>query len=113
MQQKKETKLREQEGLFSEVEKVALYVEKNKGKEKTFNEHWKEFEKEIKELSPLDNEAPRPMKNRNVTMKKKVLRPQFKKKRVGKTKRKSQENEEEVGEESELEGLFITTQVSK
>ncbi|TYK01085.1 protein MNN4-like [Cucumis melo var. makuwa] len=50
--EKKETKLKEREELLSQVEKVALSVEKGKDKEKAFDEYSEEFEKEIEEFSP-------------------------------------------------------------
>ncbi|KAA0046474.1 protein MNN4-like [Cucumis melo var. makuwa] len=73
----KETKLRELKKLLSQVEKVALSVEKGKDKENNFDEHCEEFKKEIEELSPLLDEMVRPAKKRKVAMKKKTLRAQF------------------------------------
>ncbi|TYK15837.1 hypothetical protein E5676_scaffold637G00080 [Cucumis melo var. makuwa] len=61
------------EELISEIEKAAQSAEKVKGKDMTFKEHCKEFEKEFKNLSHLEEEAPRPKKKRKVTMKKKTL----------------------------------------
>uniref|UniRef100_A0A9I9D4D1 Protein MNN4-like n=1 Tax=Cucumis melo TaxID=3656 RepID=A0A9I9D4D1_CUCME len=61
VQERKESKLRKLE-LLSKVEKVALFVEKGKGKKKTFDEHCEKLEKEIEELSSLEDEASRPAK---------------------------------------------------
>uniref|UniRef100_A0A9I9DY66 Protein MNN4-like n=1 Tax=Cucumis melo TaxID=3656 RepID=A0A9I9DY66_CUCME len=66
----------------------------------TFDEHCEEFEKKIENFSPLKEEVSRPKKKRNVMMKK-ALRAQLKKRRVGKAKKKPQEDEGEDGEESE------------
>lgn len=62
------------EELFGEVEKVSQSAEKGKGKEMTFEKHCKEFEKKIKNLSPLEEEASRPKKKRKVMMKKRALK---------------------------------------
>ena len=43
--------------LISKTDKVALSAEKSKGKEKTTEEHCKEFEREIDELSFLEDEV--------------------------------------------------------
>lgn len=86
------------------MEKVALFVEKDRDKEKTFNEHYKKFKKEIEDLSHLEEEATKPKKKRKVTMRKKGLLAQFERRRAEKAKRMHQEDEGEVGEESESEG---------
>ena len=48
-------------------------MEKGKEREKTTEEHCKEFEKGIIDFSPLEDVV-RPPKKRKVTMKKKVLK---------------------------------------
>uniref|UniRef100_A0A9I9DJ19 Protein MNN4-like n=1 Tax=Cucumis melo TaxID=3656 RepID=A0A9I9DJ19_CUCME len=69
------------EELLSKVDKVPVPAENSKGKEKvkTFEEYYEEVEKEIEKLSPLEDEVPNPKKKRKVTMKKKALKEQFKK----------------------------------
>ncbi|KAA0066500.1 protein MNN4-like [Cucumis melo var. makuwa] len=102
-QKKKEIRLREQEELLGKVEKVAIFAEKGKGEEKTFEEHYEEFEKEINELIPLEDKAIRPATKRKIMMKKKALREKFANGQVEKLKRKPKKDEEEVSEESESE----------
>lgn len=69
MDEKKETKLREQEELLNKVEKVALSTEKGKTK-KTTEEYCKEFEREVEELSPFkDEEVVKPPKIKKVRIK--------------------------------------------
>ncbi|KAA0041276.1 protein MNN4-like [Cucumis melo var. makuwa] len=110
---KKEIKLRQPEELLNKVDKLALSVEKGKEKEKTFEEFYKEFEKEIDEFSPLeDNVVERPAKKRNVTMKKKVLRDQFAKRRKEKKRRGPQKESEKEVERSEKEGSLSERHVS-
>uniref|UniRef100_A0A9I9DVZ4 Protein MNN4-like n=1 Tax=Cucumis melo TaxID=3656 RepID=A0A9I9DVZ4_CUCME len=74
MKEKEEAKKKRRVELLSEVEKVAKFVEKEKGKEKAHEEHYEEFEKEVENLSPLEEENPRPKKKRKVTMKKMTLK---------------------------------------
>ena len=45
-------------------------------------------EKEVEELSPLEDEVPKPMKKRKFIMKKKALREQFRKRREEKERSK-------------------------
>ncbi|KAA0065695.1 hypothetical protein E5676_scaffold186G001080 [Cucumis melo var. makuwa] len=101
VEEKKETKLREWEELLREVEKVSQCAKKGKGKEKTLDEYYEEFQKEIEDLCLLEEEGSRNKKEGKVTMKKKTLRAQFEKKRAEKEKRKPRENEGEEGAESE------------
>uniref|UniRef100_A0A9I9DJH0 Uncharacterized protein n=1 Tax=Cucumis melo TaxID=3656 RepID=A0A9I9DJH0_CUCME len=56
------------------MEKVTQFVEKGKGKDMTFDEHYEEFEKVVENLSLLEQEALRPKKKRKVIMKKKALK---------------------------------------
>ncbi|TYK02168.1 protein MNN4-like [Cucumis melo var. makuwa] len=63
-EEEKETKIREQEELLNQGEKVALFAGKDKDKEKTFDEHCKEFEKEIEELSHLEDKGKKIMPTR-------------------------------------------------
>uniref|UniRef100_A0A9I9DSH5 Protein MNN4-like n=1 Tax=Cucumis melo TaxID=3656 RepID=A0A9I9DSH5_CUCME len=78
------------EELQSKVDKVALSTEKRKrkGKEKISKEFYEEVEKEVEELSPLEDEVPKPMKKRKFIMKKKALREQFRKRREEKERSK-------------------------
>ncbi|TYK15833.1 protein MNN4-like [Cucumis melo var. makuwa] len=87
VEEKEEAKKKGREELLSKVEKVVHSAKKDKGKEKTQEEHCEEFEKEIENLCPLEKEAPRPKKKRKVTMKKKTLKMQFENRQAEKVKK--------------------------
>uniref|UniRef100_A0A9I9D8V1 Protein MNN4-like n=1 Tax=Cucumis melo TaxID=3656 RepID=A0A9I9D8V1_CUCME len=73
--------MKRQKELRSKVDEVALYVKKSKeiGREKTFEEFCDEGSKEIEELDPLEDDATKPRKKRKLTMEKKDLREQSRK----------------------------------
>ena len=76
--EKKEIKLKEWENLFNKVKKVSLSTEKGKAKRTRSEEVCEEFEKELRNLSPLKEEMVKPSRKiRKVTIIKKVLREQF------------------------------------
>lgn len=77
MQEKKETRLKEQEELLNKVDKVTLSVDKGKAKRTQSEEICEEF-KELEELSPHVDVVVKPLKKkRKVTIKKKILREKF------------------------------------
>ena len=87
MQEKKETRLKEQEELLNKVDKVTLSVDKGKPKRTQSEEICEEF-KELEELSPLEDEVVKPSKKkRNVRINNKVLRKKFSKRLKEKEKK--------------------------
>lgn len=70
--------MREREELLNKVDRVALSTKKGTAKEKTTEEHCKEFDKEIDEFSSLEDEdVVKPSKKKKVAMKNGILREQF------------------------------------
>lgn len=112
---KLETNMKGREELLSKMDKVAHSAEKSKRKEKkkAFENYYEQVEKEIEELSPLGDELLKPKKKSQVTIKKKALREQFKKRREEKERSKFEENEEGRNEEGKMEEPLFAKRVSK
>ncbi|KAA0053481.1 protein MNN4-like [Cucumis melo var. makuwa] len=68
VQEKKETRLKEQEELLNKVDKVTLSVDKGKPKRTQSEEICEEF-KELEELSPLEDEVVKPSKKKRNDLK--------------------------------------------
>lgn len=106
-QEKQETNLREWEELHSKADEVALSVEKDKEKEKEKGDQEiaEELEKEIGQMSSLEEEAPRRQK-RISKVSKKFLHAQVEMRRKAKDKEALQkDDEEEDGESASEESL--------
>uniref|UniRef100_A0A9I9D5U2 Protein MNN4-like n=2 Tax=Cucumis melo TaxID=3656 RepID=A0A9I9D5U2_CUCME len=98
----------------SKVDKVALSMEKSKGKgkEKTFEEFYEEVDKDIDVLCPLEDEALKPKKKRKVTMKK-GFEEQLIKRREEKEISKIEKGEEGKTKESRMKEALYATRVSR
>ncbi|KAA0048466.1 protein MNN4-like [Cucumis melo var. makuwa] len=96
-EEKKGSMLREREELLNEVDKMALLVNKSKGKEKTIDGYDKEFEKELEEFISLEDGVVEKQPK-----KKKASEGQDATKREKKNKKAQQEKESQESEQGVL-----------